>query len=132
MVLQMLSRSLHETARLLGSGSITSSALIFNACRRLDTILELNIFVSEFRDSAQLAAQESDFRLAAGRSRGILEGIPVAVKDNFCVAGSRTSCASRMLDNFVAPYSATVVEKTAQGGGIILGKTNLGKLATAG
>jgi Asp-tRNA(Asn)/Glu-tRNA(Gln) amidotransferase A subunit family amidase len=124
---QMLSRSVTETARLLASGSLTSSSLIFHACKRLDNIQPLNVFVSEFRDCAQKAARDSDARLAAKKPLGFLEGIPVAVKDNFCVAGTRTSCASQMLDNFTAPYSATVVERSLQSGGILLGKTNLGQ-----
>jgi aspartyl-tRNA(Asn)/glutamyl-tRNA(Gln) amidotransferase subunit A len=120
--------SLCEAARLLTAGTLTSSALIFNACKRLDTIRDLNVFVTEFKDSALLAAQDCDVRLKAGQGRGILEGVPLAVKDNFCVAGSRTSCASRMLNSFTAPYNATVVERTVSNGGIILGKTNLGEL----
>ena len=122
----MLSMSLNETARLLASGSLNSSALIFSACKRLDALQDLNVFVTEFREGARHAAEESDTRLQAGRGRGLLEGISLAVKDNFCVLGSRTSCASRMLDSFTAPYHATVVERSINSGGIILGKTNLG------
>ena len=122
----MLSRSLHETARLLATGALSSSALIFSACKRMDTIQDLNVFVRELREEARQAAQESDALLKAGQPRGILEGVPLAVKDNFCLAGSRTACASRMLDNFTAPYSATVVQRSVQNGGIFLGKTNLG------
>ena len=54
-----------------------------------------------------------------------LEGVPIAVKDNFCVTGTKTSCCSRILDNFVAPYDATVVERSVTNGAIVVGKTNL-------
>lgn len=54
-----------------------------------------------------------------------LDGVPVAVKDNFCTKGIRTTCASRMLESFVPPYSATVVEKLLSNGACLLGKTNL-------
>ena len=65
------------------------------------------------------------FSLLAGR----LQGIPVAVKDNFCTNGIKTSCASRMLENYVPPYNATVVERLFDNGAVLIGKTNLDEFA---
>ena len=88
----------------------------------------LNSFVTVAADSALAAAARADRALKAGDS-GPLTGIPIAHKDIFCTQGVRTSCGSRMLDNFIAPYDATVVEKLAAAGAVMLGKTNMDEFA---
>jgi len=70
------------------------------------------------------SARAADARLAAG-SAGALTGVPFAHKDIFCTAGLRTTCGSRMLDEFVSPYDATVVAKLKDAGTVMLGKTNM-------
>lgn len=62
-------------------------------------------------------------------SRSIWEGLPIAVKDNFSTAGVQTSCASRMLQGYVPPYNATVVQKLVDQGAVLVGKTNLDEFA---
>ncbi len=88
----------------------------------------LNAFVSVTRDAALAAAAEADRQLAAGRG-GPLTGVPIAHKDIFCTDGIRTTCGSRMLDNFVAPYDATVVTKLKAAGVVMIGKTNMDEFA---
>jgi aspartyl-tRNA(Asn)/glutamyl-tRNA(Gln) amidotransferase subunit A len=88
----------------------------------------LNAFVSVTREQALVAAAEADRALAAGRA-GPLTGVPIAHKDIFCTEGVRTTCGSRMLDNFVSPYDATVVTKLKQAGTVMLGKTNMDEFA---
>jgi len=88
----------------------------------------LNSFVTVTREGALAAAADADGRLSRGEA-GPLTGIPVAQKDIFCTDGVRTSCASRMLDNFVAPYDATVVERLRTAGCVMLGKTNMDEFA---
>ena len=67
--------------------------------------------------------------MAAGCPLGPLDGVPMSFKDNFCAAGLHTTCASKMLENFVAPYNATVVQKSLDNGALIVGKTNLDEFA---
>ena len=88
----------------------------------------LNSFVTVTADQALAQADAADQAIAAGDHR-LLTGLPIAHKDIFCTEGVRTSCGSRMLDNFIAPYTATVVEKMADQGAIMLGKTNMDEFA---
>jgi aspartyl-tRNA(Asn)/glutamyl-tRNA(Gln) amidotransferase subunit A len=89
---------------------------------------ELNAFVTVTAEQALAHAAVADRRLAKGEAT-LLTGLPLAHKDIFCTAGVKTSCGSRMLDNFVAPYDATVVERLLSAGAIMLGKTNMDEFA---
>lgn len=88
----------------------------------------LNSFISVTEAEALEAARAADHRIAAGKA-GALTGIPLAHKDIFCTLGVKTSCGSRMLDNFIAPYDATVVERLRQAGTVMLGKLNMDEFA---
>jgi len=88
----------------------------------------LNAFISVTGERALKEAQAADAALAAG-APGALLGVPIAHKDIFCTRGVRTTCGSRMLDNFVAPYDATVVAKLKAAGTVMLGKTNMDEFA---
>ncbi len=89
---------------------------------------ELNAFITIEAESALAAAAEADRRLAAGGAPP-LTGVPIAHKDIFCAAGSRTTCGSKMLANFVSPYDATVVARLRAAGAVVLGKTNMDEFA---
>lgn len=88
----------------------------------------LNAYISEFFEQAMRMAEESDRKLSKGEA-GKLEGIPIAVKDLFCLKGSKTTAASRMLENFIPPYTSTVVQKLLDAGVAITGKTNMDEFA---
>jgi aspartyl-tRNA(Asn)/glutamyl-tRNA(Gln) amidotransferase subunit A len=88
----------------------------------------LNAFISVTREQALADAAAADRALAAG-STGALTGVPIAHKDIFCTQGVRTTCGSRILENFVSPYDATVVAKLKGAGAVMLGKTNMDEFA---
>jgi len=125
----MHQKSLVELAAGLRDGHFSSEELT-HAClariRRFDG--ELNSFISVTEADALAAAQAADTRIRAGEA-GPLTGIPFAHKDIFCTLGVKTSCGSRMLDNFVAPYDATVTRKLREAGAVMLGKTNMDEFA---
>jgi len=107
-----------------------SSVELTNAClHRIEAHNKpLNAFLTITADSALAAARAADQRLAAGNA-GPLNGIPIGHKDIFCTDGVRTSCGSRILDNFVAPYDATVVARLKQAGTVMVGKLNMDEFA---
>jgi aspartyl-tRNA(Asn)/glutamyl-tRNA(Gln) amidotransferase subunit A len=88
----------------------------------------LNCFISITPEHALEQARRADEKIRQGNA-GPLTGIPIAQKDIFCTNGIRTSCGSRMLDNFIAPYDATVVEKLNRAGMVMIGKTNMDEFA---
>ena len=80
-------------------------------------------------ESAIDDARAIDKKISAGEKVGICYGLPISIKDNICITGSKTTCASKILENFVAPYTATVVSKLQSEDAIITGKTNLDEFA---
>ncbi|MFV0477171.1 MAG: Asp-tRNA(Asn)/Glu-tRNA(Gln) amidotransferase subunit GatA [Parahaliea sp.] len=89
---------------------------------------QLNSFITVTEEQALTEAAAADALLATGQG-GSLTGIPLAHKDIFCTTGVRTSCASRMLDNFIPPYDATVIQRLKAAGTVMLGKTNMDEFA---
>ena len=88
----------------------------------------LNCFISVTEELALEQARQADAARSADNA-GALNGVPIAHKDLFCTDGVRTSCASRILDNFIAPYDATVIERFKRDGAVMLGKTNMDEFA---
>ncbi|BAP43494.1 aspartyl/glutamyl-tRNA amidotransferase subunit A [Pseudomonas sp. StFLB209] len=121
--------TLAEIARGLADKKFSSEELTRNLLERINKLdPQINSFITVTEDLAITQAQAADARRAAGET-GALLGAPLAHKDLFCTQGVRTSCGSRMLDNFRAPYDATVVEKLAKAGTVTLGKTNMDEFA---
>lgn len=89
---------------------------------------EINAFITPTAEIALAEAKRADIRIRNGDDSPLL-GIPIAHKDIFCTRGVRTSCASKMLDDFIAPYDATVVERLRSAGAVMLGKTNMDEFA---
>jgi len=121
--------SLRTLSDALQQGTTSSEALTRACLARIDALDErLNSFITVDRDAALSRARAADARRARGEG-GPLTGIPIAHKDIFCTRGLRTSCASRMLDNFVPPYDATVVARLEAAGAVVIGKTNMDEFA---
>ncbi len=97
--------------------------------RAKDADKKLKAFLSFSEEDARAQARAVDEKIAKGEDPGPLAGVPVAVKDNLCVLGAKTTCASKILENYVAPYDATVVSKLRAAGAVFLGKTNLDEFA---
>jgi aspartyl-tRNA(Asn)/glutamyl-tRNA(Gln) amidotransferase subunit A len=89
----------------------------------------INSFITVCEASAIEAAKALDRKRGRGEKLGPLFGIPVAVKDNICTIGIRTTCGSRMLENFVPPYDATVIKRIKEADAIVIGKTNMDEFA---
>ena len=90
---------------------------------------EIHAFNLVLADEALAAADEVDRRVAAGEDPGPLAGVPVALKDNLCTRGVPTTCSSRILEGWLPPYDAAVVERLAAAGAVVVGKTNLDEFA---
>ncbi|MGH7132000.1 MAG: Asp-tRNA(Asn)/Glu-tRNA(Gln) amidotransferase subunit GatA [Phycisphaerales bacterium] len=89
----------------------------------------LNIFTETFHDEALKQAAAIDALVAAGRDPGPLAGVPVAIKDNICLSWGRTTCGSRILENYHSPFTATAAQKIIDAGAVIIGKTNCDEFA---
>ncbi|XP_064596159.1 glutamyl-tRNA(Gln) amidotransferase subunit A, mitochondrial-like [Liolophura sinensis] len=109
--------------------SLSAKQLCEACSRRVRKVSELNAFVTETTESAQDAARLADERLQKGQPLSVLDGIPVAVKDNYSTTGIQTSCGSRMLMGYIPPYNATMVQKLLDQGALLMGKTNLDEFA---
>jgi aspartyl-tRNA(Asn)/glutamyl-tRNA(Gln) amidotransferase subunit A len=89
----------------------------------------LNAYISLCKERALTQAKSADERRKMGKSLSVLDGVPIAVKDNIYLEGVRTTCASRVLENFISPYTATAVAKLEAAGAVVVGKTNMDEFA---
>lgn len=122
-------KSLAELANALRTRKFTSEELTQHYLKRIEQLDEnLNSFITVTAEEALKQAKAADAILQSGGG-GPMTGIPIAHKDIFCTTGIKTSCGSKMLDNFIAPYDATVVSRLSAAGAVILGKTNMDEFA---
>jgi len=118
-----------QVAKRFKVGEITPSELCEHSLNVIERARHLNSFITVTAGLARRQAEESTNRYRKGISLGPLDGVPIAIKDNYCMKGIRTTCASRMLKKYMPPYTATVVQKLLDNGAVVLGKTNMDEFA---
>jgi aspartyl-tRNA(Asn)/glutamyl-tRNA(Gln) amidotransferase subunit A len=120
-------RALHKQLR---QGKISARALTEAVLARIEAIDgQLHAYITVTADLARQQAAAADAAFARGEVRSPLQGIPLAIKDNMCTKGVRTTCASHILEHFVPPYDATVVQRLQAAGAVLVGKTNMDEFA---
>ena len=107
--------------------SVSAVEAVFESIERYDA--SIGAYISTFKERAIAKAEKIDAKIAAGEKVGALAGVPIALKDNLCTDFGVTTCGSKMLKNFHAPYNATVVERLSAADAVIIGKTNLDEFA---
>src|SRR6056300_819416 len=121
----MHNKTIREISNDFASGAYSSEEITLELLSRIEKLNgSINAFISQTPEIAIESAKLADSLRAKG-SAGDLTGVPMAHKDIFCTKGIRTSAGSHMLDNFISPYDATVVERLAVAGVVCLGKTNM-------
>lgn len=125
-------KTIAELKALLGNKEVSAGEILEAHIEQIEKHEKnVNAFLSLSFDQARERAREldADSALVSGEKAGVLAGIPVALKDNMCAKGTTTTCASKILENFVAPYDAQVVTRLKESGALIVGKTNLDEFA---
>ncbi len=127
--MQLYEYTAHELRSLLRSGEVSAAETARALLERIaGTDPQLNAYITVLGDAALEQAGEADRMLKAGDG-GALCGVPVGIKDNICIRGVRTTCASRMLENFFPPYDANAIELLRAQGSVFLGKCNMDEFA---
>jgi aspartyl-tRNA(Asn)/glutamyl-tRNA(Gln) amidotransferase subunit A len=127
--LELSGLGIHDLIKLRDKGEVSSREILESVYKRIDVAeSKVAAYVTLTRDEAIRMAEKADREIAAGRAQP-LSGIPIAIKDNMCTKGILTTCASRILHNFVPPYESTVTSRLIENGYVLTGKTNLDEFA---
>lgn len=122
--------NIEEMVKKIKAQELTSEEVVKSYIEEIEkTELIVNAFLTLTCNEALAKAKEIDEKIKNGEALGKLAGIPIAIKDNICTEGLKTTCASKMLEDFVPPYDATVVKKLLAEDAIIIGKTNMDEFA---
>ena len=128
--MELYSLTIHEIAEKIKSKEVTIREVLDSVYSRIDNLeSKVNAYINLTREYAYITADKLQKRLDSGEDIGFLGGVPIAIKDNMCMEDIKTTCGSKMLENFVSPYDATVIERLESLGAIILGKTNMDEFA---
>jgi len=126
-LLDMSCRQLREKIAGRQIKSLAATEALFARLEKTGPVI--GAYISTFEEQAKTCARQIDEKIASGQSPGPLAGVPVAIKDNMCTTFGATTCASKILENFCAPYNATVVEKLLAADAVIVGKANMDEFA---
>lgn len=128
--MELYSLTVSEIARKIKEKEITIKEVLDSVYNRIENVEEkVSAYVTLTKEQAYNRATKLQERLDNGEDIGIMGGVPIAIKDNICTNGIKTTCSSKMLENFVPFYDATVIEKLEDAGAIIIGKTNMDEFA---
>lgn len=131
--MRLYEKPAHELHEMLVKKEITSVELTEDVLSRIDEVEgEVKAYLTITREEALAQAKAVDEKIARGEEISFLEGIPGAIKDNICTKGMKTTCASKILENFVPPYDATVMTKIKEQQPVLLGKLNMDEFAMGG
>lgn len=123
--------SLKEIIDLLQSKKVTSSELVDYYLQRIEKFKDKNAIIEIFEDAKEIAKQKDAIALS-GAKLPILHGVPILIKDNISYKGHKLSNSSKFMEGYVAPYSATVIQKLLNAGAVIIGRTNMDEFAMGG
>ena len=128
--MELYELTVHELADKLATGEITSEAIVNSYYDRINAKdNDVRAYISLMKEEAIATAKQIDEKRKNGEKVGKYAGIPIGIKDNMNIVGTKTTCSSKILENFVSPYDATVIEKLRNEGIIFLGKLNMDEFA---
>jgi aspartyl-tRNA(Asn)/glutamyl-tRNA(Gln) amidotransferase subunit A len=128
--MELCDHSASQLAKLLKKGEVSSREITESVFKRIDEKEgTVHAFITENREDALKQADLADHRSRKGKRVSLLNGIPIAIKDNMCTKGIRTTCGSKILHNYIPPYNATAVKRVLRSGAVLIGKTNMDEFA---
>ncbi len=128
--MQLCDHSAKELSRMLRKGEVSSREITESVLQRIDDKEDgIHAFITVTPEKALRQADLADKRFRENKRTSLLNGIPIAIKDNMCTQGIATTCGSKILENYVPPYDATAVSGVLQTGAVLIGKTNMDEFA---
>jgi len=128
--LEIFKLAAHKLKEMLKNGEVSSEEITHSIFNRIEKIEDrIKAYTHINKENALNMAKSADARYQKNERIGIFTGIPIAIKDNICIRGVPTTCSSKILENFVPPYNATVVRRLLEDGAVFIGKTNLDEFA---
>lgn len=128
--MELYSKTLSEIAKDIKDKKVTIKEVLDNVYKRIEDVEpKVGAYITLTKNEAYKRVDELQEKLDKGEDIGLLGGVPIAIKDNICTKNVKTTCASKMLENFEPIYNATVIEKLEDAGAIMIGKTNMDEFA---
>ncbi|HWP91723.1 MAG TPA: Asp-tRNA(Asn)/Glu-tRNA(Gln) amidotransferase subunit GatA [Thermodesulfobacteriota bacterium] len=122
--------TIREISDLIQKKEVSPVELAEAVIKRIEEVdIRVNSYITTLKDEAISSAKEAEDLISSGKYKGPLHGVPIGLKDIFCMKGVKTTCGSKILENFISPYDATVTQKLKEAGAVILGKNNMDEFA---